>query len=92
MENTLAENRVSQTVLQMRWKNDRLRTPRNVTADVKKKLLASEIEIVFQMYNLSEGASHHISVVLCQFIPVKATSKVEICAVLESSSHIGIFP
>lgn len=44
MENTLAENRVSQTVLQMSWKNDRLRTPRNVTADVKKKLFASEIE------------------------------------------------
>lgn len=44
MENTLAENRVSQTVLQMSWKNEGLRTPRNVTADVKKKLFASEIE------------------------------------------------
>lgn len=54
-------------------------------------------KIVFQMYNtafrkISEGASHHTSVLLCQFIPIKTTFKVEMYAALENNCHIGIFP
>lgn len=55
--------------------------------------IAFEIDIQYRIQeNLSEGASPHISVLLCQFIPIKTTSKVEIHTVLESNSHTGIFP